>query len=88
MDIFEVAIGKLKSSLSLPICLVVNPQKPFPVFVKSVETDEYVFVLRGRAVFAPLGPFVPHKFSFVDKVLRMVKCSSVEPHWHDCVPLL
>jgi hypothetical protein len=36
VDIFEIAIGELISSFGLFVFLFVNPQIPFPVFLKPV----------------------------------------------------
>src|ERR1700686_2726193 len=66
MHFYEVAVGKFISAFSVFILLVVNPQVPLTVLIKSVLTDEIVLFLSGRLILAPGISFVGDEFPLVD----------------------
>jgi len=87
VDHFEIPIGKFVVSLGLLGLLVVDPQIPLAVFVKTMEANELIFLLCGRPVLAPCITLVEYKLSFVDKLFGMLKCPSIKRHGHGCSPL-
>jgi hypothetical protein len=66
---------------------VVDAQIPPAVFGKTVEANEFIFLLCGRPVLAPCIALVEYKSSFVDELFGMLKCPSVKHHGHGCSPL-
>src|SRR4051794_5330763 len=82
VDIFEIPIGKLVVSFGILRPFVVESQMPFAVFGKSVEANEFIFLLRGRLVLTPCIALVEYESSFVDELFGMLICSSVKRHGH------
>jgi hypothetical protein len=70
-------------SLGVFRALIVDSKVPFAKFRKTVEAKEFVFVFSRRPGLTPRIPLVEYKSAFVDKVLGMVKFSSVEGHGHN-----
>src|SRR4051812_41517327 len=66
MDIVEIPIGKFVASLGAFSFFVVESQIPLAVFGKTVDSNEFIFLLRGWPVLAPCISLIEDKSSFVD----------------------
>jgi hypothetical protein len=86
VDLLEIPIGKFVVSLGLLRFPFVDSQIPLAVFGKTMEANEFIFLLCGWPVLAPCIALVEDKSSFADKVLGMLICSSVKRHGHGCSP--
>ena len=87
MDIFEIPIGKFIVSLGLLRLFVVEFQMPFAVLGKTVQANEFIFLLCRRPVPASCIALVEYKSSFVDKLFSLLLCLSVKRHGHGCSPI-
>jgi hypothetical protein len=67
--------------------LVVDPQKPFAVFGKTVETDIFAFLQGGRPVLAPVIALVEYESSLIDERFGVLIRSSVKRHGHGYSPV-
>ena len=83
VDVFEVSIGKLVRSFGVVRFLVIDAQVPLRIFAKPVQTNEFIFVFRGRLVFAPIVSLVVDVLSFKDECLGVFKCFSVQLYCHN-----
>ena len=72
MDLLEIPIGEFIVSLGVLGLFVVDSQIPLAVFGKAVEANEFIFLLRRRAVLAPCISLVEYKFSFVDELFGVL----------------
>jgi hypothetical protein len=61
VDIFEISVGKFVVSLGLLRFFVVDSQIPFAVFGKTVQANEFIFLLCGRLVLAPCIALVEYE---------------------------
>jgi hypothetical protein len=86
MHLYEVAVGKFISAFSVFILLVVNPQVPLAILIKSVLTDEIALLLSGRLIFAPGISFVGDEFPLVDQSSRVIECHFVQFNCHTSFP--
>src|SRR5438309_1630393 len=68
VNIPEISEGKRVVRLGMFGPLVIDPQKPFAVFGKTVETDIFAFLLGGRLVLAPVIALVECESSFFDEL--------------------
>jgi hypothetical protein len=82
VHILEIPMGKFVVPLGLLGFFVVESQIPLTVFGKTVEANEFIFLLRGRPVLAPRISLVEYKSSFGNKLFGMLICSSVERRGH------
>jgi hypothetical protein len=62
--------------------LVVNPQVPPAILIKSMLTDEIVLLLSGRLIFTPGISFVGDDFPLVDESSRVIECPFVQLNCH------
>jgi hypothetical protein len=74
VDIFEIPIGKFIVSLGLLRLFVVEFQMPFAVLGKTVQANEFIFLLCRRPVPASCIALVEYKSSFVDKLFSLLLC--------------
>jgi hypothetical protein len=68
VHILEIPMGKFVVPLGLLGFFVVESQIPLTVFGKTVEANEFIFLLRGRPVLAPRISLVEYKSSFGNKL--------------------
>ena len=68
VDVFEIPIGKLVVSLGILRLFVVDSQIPLAVFHKTVEANEFIFLLCGRPVLAPCIALVEYKSSLISSL--------------------
>ena len=61
VNIPEISEGKRVMRLGIFGPLVVDPQKPFAVFGKTVETDIFAFLQGRRLVLAPVIALVEYE---------------------------
>ena len=73
VDIFEIPIEKFIVSLGL--------------LRKTVQANEFIFLLCRRPVPASCIALVEYKSSFVDKLFSLLLCLSVKRHGHGCSPI-
>src|ERR1700687_3951015 len=86
VDIFKVPVGEFVMSLGVLGFLVVDSQIPLAIFRKTVEANEFIFLLCGWPVLAPCIALVEYKSSVVDQFSGMLVGSSVKRHSHGCSP--
>src|ERR1700730_6395878 len=86
VDIVEISIGKLVVSFGILRPLVVDSQMPFSVLGKTMEANEFIFLLCGRPVLTPCIALVEYRFAFVDELFGMLISSSVKRHGHGFSP--
>ena len=82
VNIPEISEGKRVVRLGIFGLLVVDPQKPFAVFGKTVETDIFAFLQGRRLVLAPVIALVEYKSSFIDERFGVLIRSSVKSRGH------
>src|SRR5688500_308605 len=58
VDLFEISIRELVSSLGFLVLLVVDPQMPLAVFFIPMLADKLVLFVGSWLMFAPVVPFV------------------------------
>jgi hypothetical protein len=68
MNIFEIAIGELVSSLGILRVMIINAQMPFCIFAESVQSDEFVLFVCGRPMSAPRAFAVRYAVSLFDEL--------------------
>jgi len=68
MNIFEIAIGELVSSLGILRVMIINAQMPFCIFAESVQSDEFVLFVCGRPMLAPRAFAVRYAVSLLDEL--------------------
>jgi hypothetical protein len=61
VNIFKVPVGEFVVSLGVLGFLVVDSQVPFAIFRKTVEANEFIFLLCGWRVLAPCIALVEYK---------------------------
>ena len=86
VNIFKVPVGEFVVSLGVLGFLVVDSQVPLAIFRKTVEANEFIFLLCGWPVLAPCIALVEYKSSVVDQFSGMLVGSSVKRHSHGCSP--
>jgi hypothetical protein len=69
VNIPEISEGKRVMRLGIFGPLVVDPQKPFAIFGKTVETDIFAFLQGRRVMLAPVIALVEYESSFIDERL-------------------
>jgi hypothetical protein len=67
VNIFEIAIREFVSSLRIRTVPFVDSEMPLCIFAEAVETDELIFFIYGRPMFAPCAFAVGDNMSLVDK---------------------
>ena len=72
VDIVEIPIGKFVVSFGILRPLVVDSQMPFSVLGKTMEANEFIFLLRRRTVLAPCISLVEYRFSFADELFGVL----------------
>jgi hypothetical protein len=87
VNIPEISEGKRVMRLGIFGPLVVDPQKPFAVFGKTVETDIFAFLQGRRLMLAPVIALVEYESSFIDELFGMLIRSSVKRHGHGYSPV-
>ena len=87
VNIPEISEGKRVVRLGIFGPLVVDPQKPFAVFGKTVETDTFAFLQGRRLVLAPVIALVEYESSFIDERFGLLIRSSVKGHGHGGSPV-
>jgi hypothetical protein len=68
MNIFEIAIGELVSSLGILRVVIVDAQMPPCVFAESVQSDEFILFVCGRPMSAPRAFTVRYEVSLFDEL--------------------
>jgi hypothetical protein len=87
VNIPEISEGKRVVRLGIFGPLVVDPQKPFAVFGKTVEMDIFAFLQGRRLVLAPAIALVEYESSFIDERFGVLIRSSVKCHGHGGSPV-
>ena len=70
VNIFEIAIRKLVSALTIQSVTLVYAEMPLGVFGKAVYADKLVFHVWRRLVLAPCAFAVGNQIPFLDKLRR------------------
>src|SRR5258707_15399737 len=82
VNIPEISEGKRVMRLGIFGPLVVDPQEPFTVLGKTVETDIFAFLQGRRLMLAPVIALVEYEPPFIDELFGMLIRSSVKRHGH------
>jgi hypothetical protein len=83
VGICEIAVWELIMSFRIFPILVVNCQIPLTVFKEPMPLEEFIFLPRGRLVFAPRVSLVVYELTLIDEPLGMLVCSVVQSNCHD-----
>src|SRR5713101_9063451 len=78
MDIFKIAVGKFVSLFCILGVRVVNPEVPFCILTKSVQTNELVLFLGRRLVLAPCTFVVGNDASLLDQLSSVIERGKIQ----------
>src|SRR4051812_43551890 len=82
MNLFEITVRELVSSLGLFRLCFVDAQVPSPVLFEPVLADILVLLLRRGLVLAPGIPLINDDFSFLNELIGVRIGSFVQFHCH------